>query len=201
MAGQKFQQGVSATDMSLGGGKALSTRRIVVAGVLSAISILLGVTGLGYIPVPTAAGNATIMHLPAVVGGILEGPIVGGIIGLIFGLTSFFHSSVPWFKDPLVSVLPRIFIGIVSYYVYVGMRRIRVPMWVNLAITGFLGSVTNTVLVLVMVYLQFQESMKALVTVALVNGTPEAIVSAIISVVVVLAYRGTWKTAAKSRIS
>lgn len=201
MTGQELRQNANAFDMSLGGGKALSTRRIVVAGVLSAISILLGVTGLGYIPVPTAAGNATIMHLPAVVGGVLEGPIVGGIIGLIFGLTSFFHATIPWFKNPLVAILPRIFIGIVSYYVYVGMRRIRIPMWLNLAITGFVGSVTNTVLVLGMVYFLFPVTLKSLVTVALVNGTPEAVVSAIITAVVVLAYRGAWKATAKSKIS
>ncbi len=43
--------------------KGLTVRKIVIAGVLGAIAILLGVTRLGYIPVPTAAGNATIMHI------------------------------------------------------------------------------------------------------------------------------------------
>lgn len=201
MTGQEIRQQANAYDLTLGGRRFLTTRRIVVAGVLSAISILLGVTGLGFIPVPTAAGNATILHLPAVLGGVLEGPIVGGIIGLIFGLTSFFHASILWFKDPLVSVLPRIFIGIVSWLVYVGLRRVRVPLWLNLAITGFLGSVTNTVLVLGMVYLRFPVTLKSLETVAIINGTPEAIVSAIITAVVALAYWGSYRVAAKSKIS
>ncbi|HEX7586927.1 MAG TPA: ECF transporter S component, partial [Anaerolineae bacterium] len=55
----------------------LSVRSIVVAGVLGAIAILLGYTRLGFIPVPTPAGNATIMHIPAIIGGILEGWPVG----------------------------------------------------------------------------------------------------------------------------
>ena len=90
----------------------LSVRKIVIAGVLSAIAILLGWTRLGFIPVPTAAGNATIMHVPAIVGGVLEGGVVGGIVGTIFGFFSFLQATVPMFKDPLVAVLPRIFIGV-----------------------------------------------------------------------------------------
>ncbi|MCK9927446.1 ECF transporter S component, partial [Frankia sp. Mgl5] len=76
----------------------LTVRKIVIAGVLGAIAILLGVTRLGYIPVPTAAGNATIMHIPAVIGGIMEGWGVGLIIGLIFGVSSFLNATVPLFK-------------------------------------------------------------------------------------------------------
>lgn len=68
----------------------LSTKEIVVAGMLGAISIVLGVTRLGFIPVPTPAGNATIMHIPAILGAVLEGPVVGALIGLIFGIFSFF---------------------------------------------------------------------------------------------------------------
>jgi uncharacterized membrane protein len=105
----------------------LSVRKIVVAGVLSAITILLGWTRLGFIPVPTAAGNATIMHVPAIVGGILEGWVVGGIVGTIFGLFSFIEATVPLFKDPLVAILPRIFIGITTYFAYRFLRRLRAP--------------------------------------------------------------------------
>ncbi len=47
----------------------LSVRRIVITAILSAISMLLGLTRLGYIPVPNLAGNATIMHVPVIIGG------------------------------------------------------------------------------------------------------------------------------------
>ena len=56
----------------------LSTRSIVMSAVLAAIAIFLGATRLGFIPVPTGtAVTATIMHIPAIIGGILEGPEIG----------------------------------------------------------------------------------------------------------------------------
>src|SRR5262249_59255025 len=64
----------------------LNTRKIVVAGVLGAIAIVLGVTRLGFIPVPNVSGNATIMHIPAIIGAVLEGPVVGVLAGGGFGL-------------------------------------------------------------------------------------------------------------------
>ena len=41
-----------------------------------------------YTGTDTAIGNATIMHIPAIVGGALEGPIVGLLAGAIFGIFS-----------------------------------------------------------------------------------------------------------------
>jgi len=117
-------------------GMVLPVRKIVIAGVLAAVAILLGWTRLGFIPVPTAAGNATIMHVPAIIGGIMEGWIVGGVIGTIFGLFSFIQATVPMFKDPLVAILPRIFIGITAYFAYRLLRRITVP-WM-LVLSGLL---------------------------------------------------------------
>jgi uncharacterized membrane protein len=104
--------------------RTFSPRQIVVAGVMAAIAILLGWTRLGFIPVPTPAGNATIMHVPAIIGGILEGWAVGGVVGTIFGLFSFIQATVPMFKDPLVAVFPRIFIGVTAYFAYRLLRRL-----------------------------------------------------------------------------
>jgi uncharacterized membrane protein len=126
--------------------KSLTVRDIVIAGVLGAIAILLGVTRLGYIPVPTAAGNATIMHIPAIIGGIMQGPAVGLIVGAIFGVSSFLNATVPLFKDPLVAIVPRLFIGIVAWLVYAGIRR--KSEFLAIALSAFLGTLTNTALVL-----------------------------------------------------
>jgi len=110
----------------------LSTRRIAVAGVLSAVSILLILAPVGgFIPVPTPAANATTLHIPAIIGGILEGWPVGGLIGLIFGLGSFLRAQIPLFKDPWVAILPRIFIGITPYFVYRALRSASAT-WVTL---------------------------------------------------------------------
>jgi len=101
----------------------LSVRQIVIAGILGGIAIFLGYTRLGFIPVPNLAGSATIMHVPAILGGALEGPVVGTIVGAIFGIFSFIQADVPFFRDPLVSILPRLFIGVVAWAVFVGLRR------------------------------------------------------------------------------
>ena len=108
--------------------KVLNVRRMTIVGVLGAISIVLGMTPLGFIPVgPT---RATIMHIPVIIGAIMEGPIVGGLIGLIFGLFSMFQAITNptpvsfVFLNPLVSLVPRILIGIVSYYIYTLSRNL-----------------------------------------------------------------------------
>jgi len=67
-----------------------STREITVIGLLFAVTIVLGVTGLGFIPIPPF--KTTIMHIPVIIGGILEGPVVGAMIGLLFGLFSMFEA-------------------------------------------------------------------------------------------------------------
>jgi uncharacterized membrane protein len=163
-------------------------RSVVIAGVLMSISILLGVTRLGFVPVPTPAGNATIMHVPAILGGIMEGPAVGAIIGLGFGVFSFFQATVPMFKDPLVAILPRIFIGITAWLVYVGLKRVNEI--VALAVSAVIGTLTNTVLVLGMAVLRGYMAPEVALTVAVTHGLPEIVVAAIIVVAVIIAWRG-----------
>lgn len=101
----------------------IGTRQIVIAGVMGAIAILLGATGWGFIPFVLGV-SITIMHVPVIIGAVLEGPLVGTVIGLLFGIFSliwaFIRPSGPdiYFQHPLVSVLPRLFIGLVAYLVY-----------------------------------------------------------------------------------
>lgn len=102
----------------------INTRQIVVAGLLGGLSYVMAITPwLGFIPVPTPAGSATTMHIPAILGGILEGPVVGAFVGFIFGLSSFLRSTTPLFKDPLIAFGPRILIGVMAYYAYVLIGR------------------------------------------------------------------------------
>ena len=168
-------------------GKALSVRKIVIAGVLAAVAILLGVTRLGFIPVPTAAGNATIMHVPAIIGGIMEGWLVGGIIGTIFGLFSFLQATTPLFKDPLVAILPRIFIGITTYFAYVGLKKIN--EYLALIVAAVVGTLTNTILVLGMAVIRGYMAAGVAWTVGVTHGLPEVVVAAIITVAVVVAWK------------
>jgi len=164
-----------------------SVRRIVISGVLSAIAILLSLTPLGYIPVPTAAGAATTMHIPAIVGGVMGGWLVGGMIGLIFGLTSFVRAAIPLFKDPLVAILPRIFIGITTAFCYAGLKKIN--EYVALIVAAIVGTLTNTILVLGMATIRGYISLPVAAGITVTHGIPEAIVAAIITVAVVMAWK------------
>jgi len=110
-------------------------RRVVTAGLLLAITMLLVFTRIGMIPVPTPAGNATIAPIPAIIGGILEGPLVGLLVGLGFGFSSFANATIPMFKDPLVAIVPRLFIGVAAYYATYALRKANKPvLYVMLAL-------------------------------------------------------------------
>jgi uncharacterized membrane protein len=175
----------------------LSTRGIVMSAVLAAIAIFLGATRLGFIPMPTGIA-ATIMHVPAIIGGILEGPIVGGIIGTIFGLYSFFYATTPMFKDPIVAILPRIFIGIFAAWAYMSFRRSGEATAITIA--AIVGTATNTVLVLGFGVLRHYLPAKVAWTVALSHGIPEIIVAVIISLAVLLGWKRVQRPEARARV-
>ena len=166
----------------------LSTREIVIAGVIGGVALFLGATRLGFIPVPIPfIGNATIMHIPAILGGALEGPVVGLLTGAIFGIFSFLYADVPIFKDPIVAILPRLLIGVVAWAVFVGLRRWSVDLASVAA--GLLGSLTNSVgvlgLGLVLPVGQQSYLTPALVVASLPQVIAEAVLAAVVTVVLV----------------
>ncbi len=122
----------------------LNTRQIVTGGVLGAISIVLSITRLGYIPVPNLSGDATILHVPVIIGAVLEGPVVGSLVGLIFGIFSLIQGG-PLFANPLISVVPRILIGITSWFAYRSLQKFNQDA--AAAAAGIVGTLTNTILV------------------------------------------------------
>ncbi|MGH2448030.1 MAG: ECF transporter S component [Chloroflexota bacterium] len=174
---------------------ALGTRQIVVSGLLGAVAIFLGVTRLGFIPVPNISGNATIMHVPAILGGALEGPVVGVVVGGIFGVFSWVDASSPIFKDPTVAIVPRLLIGLVASGVFFALSRWNIT--VASAAAGVLGSATNTVGVLGAAVLRGLLPVQAIPPI-IPQAIAEAVVAAIITVVVVrgvLLYRSGRVTA------
>lgn len=164
----------------------ISVRQIAITGLLGSIAILLGVTPLGFIPVPTPAAHATIMHIPAIIGGVLEGPLVGAFIGLIFGISSFLNATIPVFKDPLVAIVPRFFIGITAYYSYIlFLRLFGNNVILSSAGAAVVGTATNTILVLLAAVLRGFFPPEVAASIALVHGIPEIVVASLIVVPVV----------------
>ena len=166
----------------------LSTREIVIAGVIGGVALFLGATRLGFIPVPIPfIGNATIMHIPAILGGAMEGPVVGLLTGAIFGIFSFLYADVPIFKDPIVAILPRLMIGVVAWAVFVSLRRWSVDLASVTA--GLLGSLTNSVgvlgLGLILPLGQQSYLTPALVVASIPQVIAEAVLAAVVTVVLV----------------
>lgn len=157
--------------------------------------MFLGATRLGFIPVPNLAGNATVMHVPAILGGALEGPIVGLLAGGIFGVFSFLQPDVPLFANPIIAIGPRLLIGVVAWAVFVGLRGVSVDL--AAAVSGVFGSLTNTVGVLGLAVLLGYLPPAAVVPI-IPQAIAEAVLAAIVTVVVVrgvLLYRSGRTTA------
>ncbi len=185
------------------------TRWMVSVALLAAIVILLANTPLGMIQLPIM--KATTVHIPVILGAILLGPYAGAILGGIFGvcsvisnttaptLTSFAFSPFlsttglsGVLKSLWVAVGCRILIGIVAGWIWILFRKIRLNQMVSLVITGIIGSLTNTLLVMGSIYFLFAEQYAAAREVAvtavwglimgsiLAAGIPEAIIAAIL---------------------
>jgi uncharacterized membrane protein len=132
-----------------------TTSRLVTAAVLVALTIVIApIPFVGFFPVPNATGAATTEHIPTILGSVLAGPLVGMITGLLFGLISFVASPLPFLKDPLVSVLPRVLIGLTPWLVYTAIMRVpftlikQAQQDIAAGTAGLVGSLTNSVLVL-----------------------------------------------------
>jgi uncharacterized membrane protein len=126
-----------------------STHDLAVAGVFGGLAIVLAFTPLGLIPVPNPTEAATSLHLPAIIAGILSGPLVGGMVGLVLAVSSWYlyGASFMAFANGnllvalLAAFLPRILIGVSAYYAYRPLRR---RPGVAAALAGLAGTLTNT---------------------------------------------------------
>lgn len=189
--------------------KKTQTRELVLVALFCAIILIMAFTPMiGYIPLGFT--RATIIHIPVIIASIVLGPKKGAFLGFVFGLTSLINNTInptvtsfaftPFFSlgnaEPswlslIVCFVPRILVGVVPYYV----RKItkKLPDILSYSVAGLLGSLTNTVLVMNLIYLLFKESYAAaqgkavevlyaaISSVIVINGVPEAIVAAIIT--------------------
>lgn len=163
----------------------LTTSRVVTAAVLVALTIILGVVpGIGFIPLPNVSGNATIEHIPTILGSVLEGPVVGMVTGLTFGLLSFTRATLPLFKDPLVAIVPRILIGLTPWLAFIALRRIQLDFAAGVA--GFVGSATNTFFVLFFAIWRGYIPL-AVVPTIIPQAIGEAVLATILTIVIVRA--------------
>lgn len=119
------------------------TYELVLTALFTAIIVIMAFTPLGYIPLVVI--NATIIHIPVILGALFLGPKKGAFLGFVFGLTSFINNTFNAvtasafvfspvlaynvvgvsgiFKSMYICFVPRILVGVVPYFVYVLIRR------------------------------------------------------------------------------
>ena len=189
-----------------------SLRRMTLLALFAAIIVVMAnVPFLGYIPLGFM--NATTVHIPVIIGACLLGPKAGGALGAVFGLTSLINNTIrpnitsfvftPFysldprfsgsFKSLLICFVPRILIGVLSALLFRALSKTKLKSGISLAVTGFVGSMVNTVFVMSGIYFLYGESYAAakdmgfsallgvIMGVIGMQGVPEAIVAAILT--------------------
>ncbi|MDR3255064.1 MAG: ECF transporter S component [Synergistaceae bacterium] len=187
-------------------------RNFAITSLFAAIIFMMAFTPIGFIPLGPM--NATIIHVPVIIGALLLGPKTGALLGSLFGLTSLMRANLypnvlSFAFSPLIPLpgtdegsvwalaicfVPRILVGIVPCYVDKFLRRFsdKAPWrFTSAFIAGVAGSMTNTLLVMYMIFAIFRDSYATalnesataagglILTVIAVHGIPEAIIAGI----------------------
>ena len=146
-----------------------NTGWMIRVALMAAIIILLANTPLGMIQLPIV--KATTVHIPVIIGAILLGPKAGAILGGVFGICSLISNTYaptllsfafsPFMsttglagaaKAIWISVGCRIMIGLVAGWLWKGLKKINCPKILGYGLCGFVGSMTNTVMVMGSIY-------------------------------------------------
>lgn len=178
----------------------MSTGQLTLVGMLGAISAVLGFTPIGFITV--GAISVTTMHIPVIIGAVLEGPMIGMMTGLLFGIISMvraFLMPMPTsfiFWNPIVAIVPRVLLGYISYQVYYLVSTKLKKEHLAVVLAAFIATFIHTVTVLGSAYLIYHDKLAEKLTlsvqgvkvlfmgIAIQNGIPEAILSVLVTVAV-----------------
>jgi uncharacterized membrane protein len=139
------------------------TRNLVMLAMFSAITLLLGLTPAGYIPIGVV--KITSVILPVAIGAIFLGTKGGAILGFVFGLTSFIQcfgidpfGTVLYNEKPIFTIIlcfvPRILMGVMVSLIFKGLSKLfdaknnKLLYVVSLISSGVIGSIVG-----IMIYL------------------------------------------------
>lgn len=178
---------------------------------MAAVVALLGSTPLGMIPLPMI--KATTTHIPVIVGAVLLGPLAGAILGAVFGICSMISNTMapallsfafsPFLatsgagalKAVWISVGCRAMIGLVSGWLWIILKKLRLSDNAALPIVGFVGSMTNTVFVMGSIFFllrpEFAQAknvaLDAVLGLVMTTVTSSGVLEAIVALVLVTA--------------
>ncbi len=125
---------------------------LVMCALFAALIVVMTFTPyLGYITVGVI--EITTLHIVVIFASTVLGCKYGAIIGGVWGLTciirAFQMGFIP-FQNPMVSLIPRIIVGLMAGLVFFLLSKAKCPKAISLSISAFMGTLTNTVLVLSM---------------------------------------------------
>ncbi|MBR6571112.1 MAG: ECF transporter S component [Clostridia bacterium] len=160
-------------------------RRMVISAMLSAITAVLTFTPIGMIPLPPPLPSATMVHIPVLVAALVEGPSVGLIVGLVFGLCSCIRAwetgmvgLTLFFRNPLISVLPRLIVPLAAIAVWMLWKKIvkdnAVTDKIGAAVSAAAGAITNTVLCLGLIILFYGNDLTVMLNEMIAAGNADA---------------------------
>lgn len=143
------------------------TLEMVQSAVLIAIILIMAFTPLGYLR--TAGLEISLITIPVVVGAMIVGPGCGALLGLIFGLTSFYQCfgmspfgaallGVNPFLTFLVCVPTRALMGYLSGVIFKGLMKVDKTKTISYFATGLLGAFLNTLLFMGLLMICFGNS-------------------------------------------
>lgn len=179
--------------------KSLELRNFVLASILSALIVVMTVVPYtGYISYGLI--EITTLHILVILGAVLLGWKYGALLGFVWGVTCLVRAYatviyLPFgFGNPLVSVLPRVCVGIVAGVCSEALFKTRLHKTVSLGISTVAATLTNTVLVLsaMSVYCRnsFADTLTAILqTLVGVNGVIELAAAVIIIPAIYFALR------------
>lgn len=179
-----------------------SIQRITRLGILMGLIILMTfIPNIGYIQ--TGLFSITTIHIPVLIGAALMGPIGGLVLGLTWGLTSYFYAltlgtiEAMIFLNPMVSIVPRVLVGLIVSYTTLALDKVNVKEVLKYGLVAGIGTLSNTVLVLSSIFifasegvLSFNQAFSTIITIIIsTNGLLELFAAVIIVPAVVKAIR------------
>lgn len=180
------------------------TRTIVLYAVSFAlifVARLLDKAITGFLPINAAIITLTVAFSCALIEpDFINSVVVGAIFGVVSLLATAVMGGTPDFLNPLVSVLPRVVVGVALFGSFYGVNRLilyftnrpTLSMVSAIVVACVIGALVNTVTVLGMINLLQMNGewfAKVISTIIAINGTLELTVPPVITPIIVMGVR------------